>query len=412
MDTLERKVDIKDLQSGMYVARLDRPWLETPFPFQGFYIRSQRTIDELRRRCRFVYIDTERGVSATRYLKTSDERTLTRQIRSVCTGPALRPDRYEQIESFESELQTAKEQHSQLGEVIRNAMDDVRAGRKLSALAVRKGVTGMVESVLRNPDAFLWLSRLKEVDSYTYDHAIACCTLAVALGRHLGFSKRDLTHLAVGTLLFDIGKMKVPQALFSRTGRLSPKEFALIKEHVRHSVALLENTNGMDPLSVETCRYHHERHDGSGYLDGLRADHIPICGRIAGLVDCYDAITSQRPYQAPLSPHAAIHSLYEWRDVDFQAELVEQFIQCLGVYPTGTLVELTTGQVGFVLAQNRVRRLRPKIMLVLDEHKKPYGIAPTIDLMVDSEDNNGIAPEIRCALDPGAYNIDPREFYL
>ncbi len=395
----------------MYISRLDRPWLETPFPFQGFYVRGPRDIQALQRYSRFVYIDIERGEPAERYLKADDHHAVEREVRAVCvTSP--HGLRYEQTESFESELQAAKEHHNQLGQVVRNVMDDVRAGRKIGALAVRKTVAGMIESILRNPDAFLWLARLKEVDTYTYDHAIGCCTLAVAFGRHLGLSKQDLMQLAIGTLLFDIGKMKLPHSLFYHAGPLSTREFELMKEHVPYSVALMRDTKGIDPSAIEIATYHHERHDGSGYPGGLSNGQIPVFGRIAALVDCYDAITSERPHQAALSPHAAVHKLYEWRNVDFQDELVEQFIQCLGVYPTGTVIELTSGQVGIVLTQNRIRRLRPKVMLVLDENKKPYGIAPTVDLMTEREDNGGDLLEIKCALDPGAYGIDPKEFYL
>ena len=408
---MERKVDSQYLKTGMYVSRLDRPWIETPFPFQGFYIRAIKDIQRLRRYCRFVYIDTERGVPADRYLKADDDRKVVRQVQAICAKTTA-SERYQRTESFESELQMAREQHDKLGHLVRNVMDDVRAGRKIGALSVRQTVAGMIESILRNPDAFLWLARLKEADTYTYDHAIGCCTLAVALGRHLGFSKADLMRLAVGTLLFDIGKMKLPQALLSHPGALSSREFELVKQHVGYSVALMREAKGMDPMAIEVALHHHERHDGSGYPGGLSNGHIPVFGQIAGLVDCYDAITSDRPHQRALSPHAAVNQLYQWRNVDFQDALVEQFIQCLGVYPTGTLVELTSGQVGIVLVQNRVRRLRPKVMLVLDEDKNRYGIAPTVDLMTESEDNDGAKLEIQSALPPGAYGIDPKEFYI
>lgn len=408
---VERKVDSQYLKTGMYVSRLDRPWIETPFPFQGFYIRAVKDIQRLQRYCRFVYIDTERGAAAARYLRPDDDRAVAREVRAICSNATIK-SRYRKTESFESELQMAREQHSKLRHLVRNVMDDVRAGRKIGAVSVRHAVAGMIESILRNPDAFLWLARLKEADTYTYDHAIGCCTLAVAFGRHLGFSKADLMRLAVGTLLFDIGKMKLPQSLFSHSGPLSQREFELMKEHVGYSVELMQETKGMDPVAIDIAMHHHERHDGSGYPGGLSNGQIPVYGQIAGLVDCYDAITSDRPHQPALSPHAAVNKLYQWRNVDFQDALVEQFIQCLGVYPTGTIVELTNGQVGIVLVQNKIRRLRPKVMLVLDANKDRYDIAPTVDLMTENEDNDGAKLEIKGALSPGAYGIDPKEFYI
>ncbi len=280
---VERKVDSQHLKTGMYVSRLDRPWIETPFPFQGFYIRAVKDIERLQRYCRFVYIDTERGATASRYLKQDDDRAVARQVHAICSNATVK-SRYRKTESFESELQMAREQHSKLGHLVRNVMDDVRAGRKIGAVSVRHAVAGMIESILRNPDAFLWLARLKEADTYTYDHAIGCCTLAVAFGRHLGFSKADLMRLAVGTLLFDIGKMKLPQSLFSHSGPLSPQEFELMKEHVGYSVALMQETKGMDPVAIDIALHHHERHDGSGYPGGrlsLDPTLLQLCARQA-----------------------------------------------------------------------------------------------------------------------------------
>jgi HD-GYP domain-containing protein (c-di-GMP phosphodiesterase class II) len=169
---------------------------------------------------------------------------------------------------------------------------------------------------------------------------------------------------------------------------------------------------GTNKEIVSIVLHHHERHDGKGYPRGLAGTRIPINGRVAALVDCYDAITSERPYSHAMSAHEAVHLLYDWRDKDFQADMVEQFIQCIGVYPAGTLVELNTGEVGMVLAQNRVRRLRPKVMLVLDNDRAPYEFSPTLDLIDDPVDANGNPIEIREALAPGAYGIHASDFYL
>ncbi len=133
---------------------------------------------------------------------------------------------------------------------------------------------------------------------------------------------------------------------------------------------------------------------------------------MVAIVDCYDAITSDRPYREAISSHSAIKKLYEWRGEDFQEELIEQFIQCLGVYPTGSLVELSTGEVGVVLSQNRLRRLRPKVMLILDANKSYYKFFPTVDLMTQSEDKDGKPLEIIECPDPSVYGIDPKAFYL
>lgn len=410
---MEKQVATLDLQLGMYVTRLDRPWLETPFLFQGFTIQNAQDIAELQRHCRHVYIDIERGAPAKRYLDTphtTPSRT-DADIRRICRSAPGMPV-YPDTVSVEEELAPARDSHQEACDRIGNILDDVRSGRKLNVTAAEQAVSSMIESILRNPDAFMWLSKLKNKDSYTYAHSIDACALAITFGRHLGLPRPELEQVAVGTLLFDIGKMKLPEELLEKPGRLTEEEFTLMQAHVAHSVELMADTKGISRASIEVAYSHHERHNGSGYPRGLTSDQTSVYGKIAAIVDCYDAITSDRPYSVAVSPHEAIRSLYEWRNVDFQEEVVEQFIQCLGVYPTGTLVELNTGQVGIVLSQNRVRRLRPKVMLVLNADKHAYDIAPTLDLMVESVDRQGQMLEIARSLDPGSYGIDPTAYFL
>lgn len=410
---MEKQVATLDLQLGMYVTRLDRPWLETPFLFQGFTIQNAQDIAELQRHCQHVYIDIERGAPAKRYLDTphtTPSRT-DADIRRICRSAPGMPV-YPDTVSVEEELAPARDSHQEACDRIGNILDDVRSGRKLNVTAAEQAVSSMIESILRNPDAFMWLSKLKNKDSYTYAHSIDACALAITFGRHLGLPRPELEQVAVGTLLFDIGKMKLPEELLEKPGRLTEEEFTLMQAHVAHSVELMADTKGISRASIEVAYSHHERHNGSGYPRGLTSDQTSVYGKIAAIVDCYDAITSDRPYSVAVSPHEAIRSLYEWRNVDFQEEVVEQFIQCLGVYPTGTLVELNTGQVGIVLSQNRVRRLRPKVMLVLNADKHAYDIAPTLDLMVESVDRQGQMLEIARSLDPGSYGIDPTAYFL
>ena len=270
----------------------------------------------------------------------------------------------------------------------------------------------MVESIIRNPDAFAWLTRIKYKDNYTYNHSVSTSVWAVAFGRHLGLPKKDLESLAIGALLFDVGKIKLPEKLITNTQRYNQYEFKLVKQHVQHSIDIVKSIDGIDDDIIEMIQTHHERHNGSGYPLGLSGNKIPIFGKIAGIVDCYDAIISDRPFVSAMSPHNAVKKLYEWRDIDFQGELVEQFIQVVGIYPVGTLVELSDERVGVIVAQNRVWRLRPKVMLLLDENKDAYNEFDTIDLYKQVTDTENKPLDIVKSLEPGLYGIDPAQFYL
>lgn len=404
------KLSTHQLRPGMYVSRLDRPWLETPFLFQGFRIRDEKQIARLQEYCEFVYVDVE----------TSPKLGGTILARGFGAGegeqkelvPKSRQVLYQDSIPVEKEITIAERVHEKAADLVKDIMNELRSGGNLQIPAVQSVINPMVDSLIRNPDAFLWLNELKKRDSYTYHRALNSSILAVLVGRHIGLPKSDLQLLALGCLLYDIGKTKIPEELLMKPSRLTPEEFAVVKRHVNLGVDLLRQTPGVDKQIIFLVRTHHERHDGSGYPVGLEGFQIPLFGRIAGLVDCYGAITTKRPYAEALSTTEAIRNIYEWRDIDFQAELVEQFIQALGVYPTGSLVELSTGEVAAVISQNRLRRLRPKVIVILDPEKRHYKRYIIVDMVKETKDRNGNSLDIAKGLPPGSYGINMEELYL
>jgi putative nucleotidyltransferase with HDIG domain len=247
---------------------------------------------------------------------------------------------------------------------------------------------------------------MKQQDTYTYQHSVGSSIWAVALGRQLGLPKSDLRSLAVGGLLFDIGKLRVNPELLGASHSLTDEEFVEVRKHVDFGVEMISESGLMNKGVLDMVAYHHERHDGSGYPDGLAGDDIPLYARIAAIVDCYDAITSHRSYARAMPPSVAIKKMYEWRDIEFQAELVEEFIQAVGIYPAGTLVELSSGEVAVVVAEYRTRRLRPKVMVLLDANKQPASDVKMVDLLTDKLTPDGKPLEISNSLEPEAYGID------
>jgi HD-GYP domain-containing protein (c-di-GMP phosphodiesterase class II) len=407
----EQKVSIGDVKVGMYVSRLDRPWLETRFLFQGFRIAAVADIEELRRHCEYVYIDVEKGLAATRTLDriiSQREKDPDAQVfRSLPATPV-----YPLLTSVEEEVGASRESRSQLIDVVTNILDELKAGHSIKLMAIRQSVSSMIASIIRNPDAFFLLSRLKDKDDYAYAHCVDACGLAVAFGRHLGFSKPELENLAVGVLLCDIGKLQLPDNLLRKPGRLTDSEYELVRRHVEFGAQMVRDMKDSNDEVVSIVMHHHERHNGKGYPNQVPGHLIPVKGRIAALVDCYDAITSERAYSQAVSAYDAINMIYEWRDKDFQSDMVEQFMQCIGLYPTGTLVERTTGEVGIVISQNRVRRLRPRVMMVLDKDKVALEFNPVVDLIEASEDEAEEEIGILHPLAPGSYGIEISDYYL
>ncbi len=407
---LEKKVAVQDLTTGMYVSRLDRPWVETPFLFQGFMLSTATDIDELSRHCDYVYIDADRGLDAKQALQEAQQE-VDRQVAELVARP-VGHQVYPTKTSLEEERAVAKQSYDRLKDSFSTVMDDAESGKPLNLTDTKSAVDDVVSSIIRNPDAFVWLTRLKDKDNYAYTHAIDNCALAANFARHLGLPLTDIRNLALATLLLDIGKIKLPSEMLAKPGKLTEPEFRLMRKHVQFSLELLTGTRGITKDILTTIATHHERHNGQGYPRKLEGGNIPVYGRIAAIVDCYDAITSDRPYAKAMSQHQAIRALYEWRDQDFQASMIEQFIQCLGIYPTGSLVEMTTGEVGIVLAQNAVRRLKPIVMLVLDKDKIAYEFHPKIDLIKQELNESGEPYDIARPLEPGSFGIDPADFYV
>ncbi len=403
-------IKIKNLKVGMCVVSLDRPWLETPFLLQGFSITDENQIEELDRYCKYVYI--EKDTVPTDYIvarTTIKPEIKVKKLDEIL--PQKKTGRYEDKISIKDEMESAKIVQHDLESTVSNLYDTLQSGNEIQVAHIKSSVNPMIDSVIRNPDAMIWLARLKQKDNYTYRHAIGSSIWATALGRQLGLPKSDLRLLAVGSLLCDIGKANVPQELLTKPSRLSEKEFVEIRKHVQYGLDLLKRSKGVHDQIFSIVAYHHERHQGQGYPKGFSGDQIPVFARIAAIADCYDAITSHRYYAKALSSSLAVKKLYEWRDVEFQAELVEEFIQAIGIYPAGTLVELSNKEVAVVIAEGRRRRLKPTVMCLLDKHKKTKREMSVIDLM-QHEIDHGESLCIDHALEPGAHGIDPEELYL
>ena len=400
----ERQMLVGLLEKGMYVSRLDRDWVGTPFPFQGFEITSDEDIELLSAYCTSVFIDVQKSlINARPSLRVGSA------PRNVF--PPRGPE-YHNTVDIKEEIPRAREVHANLRALAERIADDVRSGRRLEPGVVREAIEPMVESLLRNSDALFWLMALMKRDDYMYSHAVNCSALAAAFGRHLALPREVLVELATGGFLLDAGMASLPSDVVQHGGKLDTEAMKLMRGHVQRSMEVLDQAGVTGKWARELVAAHHERHDGSGYPEGLAGDRVPLAGRMGGIVDTYDALRSDRPHRNGESRHGALQALYRARDRMFQAEVVEQFLQCLGVYPTGSLVELNTGEVGVVMAQNQVRRLRPRLMLLLDTEKKPYEPYRDVDLMQHGIDLADGGVKIAQALEPGAYGLRPEELFL
>ncbi|HZX81385.1 MAG TPA: HD-GYP domain-containing protein [Lysobacter sp.] len=407
----ELRIRAEGLQPGMFVSALDRPWLGTGFAFEGVLLRSAEEVERLRSLCRHVVVDISRGdapVPAFVELEAPSAPPAAIAREPVRPGSA----RAFVARVFGREIAAAEQAHETLEAGVRDVIDGLRSGGKLDAEKLQQGVDTMLDSITRHPDALPWVMEMRRKGDYIYQHGIACSIWAAAFGRHLGYERDDLRELALGALLCDVGKVRLPADLLVKPGPPTDDEIRCLRSHRDESLAIVGATPGISAAVRQVVEHHHERHNGSGYPAGVRGSAIPMFARIAGLVDSYDAMVTQRPYAPGRSPHQAVMELYEARDTLFQAELVEQFIRTCGVYPTGTLVELSDGTVGVVMSVNTLKRLRPTVMLLLDADKNPLADFRLVDLAEVAFDGHGEPLNVRCGLAQGAYGIDRAALFL
>ncbi|MBB3060990.1 HD domain-containing phosphohydrolase [Microbulbifer rhizosphaerae] len=389
----QAKVLAEDLQRGMFVSRLDRPWTHTPFVLQGFYIRDLEEIRQLQKFCRFVYVDVIKsvgdvGVRLRRLSRTDVPRgnSAAGGARNRRPAPVIpcRPvqvshDTYPAPAPVQSEAGNARNLHRQILSGMNQVMAQICSDKPLQLKQINKVVGDLVESVLRSPDAFAWLARVREKDEHTYSHSLRASIWSLVFGRHIGLRRRELMQLALATLLKDVGKLRLsPEVL--RVAKRDPRAELEYRKFVDHSVQMLAADADMDSQVLDIVHCHCEQHDGSGYPRGLRGDRIPVLARMCGIVTFYDEITNPRGVEAPAAPSRAVTQLYDRRGTAFNEQLTVEFIQSIGLYPTGTQVELSTGEVAVVVEQTYQRRLKPKVMVVLDRDKRPLSEGRLFDM--------------------------------
>ncbi len=426
------KVDVNEVTVGMFVSGLDRPWTQTPFPLQGFYVRDLDEIRELKAHCHHVYIDVIKGAGPLKTkLRTMSGRAAPKGVngraapktaRAVDVAPLrVRHGVYpSEVVPLQKELDEARDLHRSVHGALRSVIEQLETEQQNIPIHETKRVAGaMVDSILRSPDAFTWLSRVRDKDEYTYNHAVRSAVLAILFGRHIGLRKDDLDVLALGVLLKDIGKTRLPRALLEKKDRTRTENEAY-QQFVLYSVEILRKLPDIKPRVTAVVKTHCERVNGSGFPERLRGDAIPLLGKVAGIVTFYDETTNPRGAH-PLSPSRAVAKLYELRDTEFQSDLVVEFIRAIGLYPTGTLIELNTGEVAVVVEQNFRRRLKPRVMIVMDAYKNLLDEPVFMDLSEDEKakqakvDAGKVHPndvemiEIVQDLEPGAYNVNIAE---
>jgi HD-GYP domain-containing protein (c-di-GMP phosphodiesterase class II) len=425
----------------MYVAKLDRPWVETPFVFQGFEIKDSIEIEQLQSSCEYVYVDIDRGKLTDAEIRSllspeaemslpvnrkvdrvaSSQGWLGRMLASVWrngssndTNASATADSntYEITSTVRREAPAAKDAYEHALSHHKTILERARQIGEVNFDKAARAVKPLIESILRNPDAMAWTVFSRKRSAHNYSRAVATSVWCVMYGRFLGLGRAELQELAIGGLLLDIGNVGVPDEIVNAEGSITITEYNSLSRHVRFGLQILKSSGRFSDNILDMIQFHHERADGSGYPGKKVGSHIPVFGRIAGVADCYDAMTTKTTYSPALAAYDSARELNDLRGNAFQAEVITRFLQMIGMFPTGSVVEFSDGIVGVVLEQNRSNPLRPKVLLIRGSDGESFEQPQVLDMQKLPEgDAESAAVSIVKGHEHGAFGIDPFNYF-
>jgi len=397
----KKLIKIKDLIPGMYVDEIncslkDRDRIgET----KHFLVISKNEIDRfIALGIQELYINPEKGLD---YCSEEEERKKA-NIAIAELARLKNAQNAQEPKPLEDELYDARMLAKKARGVLENAIKSYQAGEKIMTDTAIPLLDEIFRSVSENKDAIVTICRKKQKGGYTLEHSVSHCALMMAFGQTLGMDKEALLDLGLGGLFHDIGKIKIPDAILNKPGKLTPQELGAVKKHPLWGGELIKASGAFPEKALAVVMEHHERLDGTGYPYQLKEHEISLFGQMASIVDVFDASTSIRPYGAATDPCLAIKGLFEGAGKLFHKELVQQFIKTIGLYPVGTLARLESNKLGIVIRQTK-SLTQPMTRIIYDLKHNSY--LPPQD--VDLSQVRGKGDKVVGSESPAKWNIDP-----
>ncbi|HJV03034.1 MAG TPA: HD-GYP domain-containing protein [Burkholderiaceae bacterium] len=399
-----RRISVENVKTGMFIHEMCGSWLDIPFWTKSFLVSSEQLCVRVRASgVRDIIIDTARGADLDDGPPAAAPQPQPAQAaRAAVRAPVFAQERAPASTAQEFDRAAKVIAKSRLA--VSSMFSEARMGQVISVEGAGALVEEISASVMRNPQALVALSRLKTSDDYTYMHSVAVCAMMIALARQLGLSEQEVQACGEAGLLHDIGKMAIPPSILNKPGRLTDDEFSSVRTHPRAGYEMLASVGGIAPAVLDVCLHHHEKYDGRGYPAGLAGDAISLHARMGAVCDVYDAVTSNRPYKAGWCPAESLRRMAEWtKEGHFDPKLFAAFVKCVGIYPIGTLLKLTSGRLAVVVDISK-SLLRPVVKVVFSTRSMTYLPPQVVDLSLMPESEAVVSREDASSW--GIANID------
>jgi len=395
-----KKLSIEELRPGMEIVRMTSDlWEHLPGLYTEPGVISSDT--------ELIKLREEGYTHAFIEFKVPGEPSLEKRLDTLLTQSSDDHKPKKRV-PFDEEIEVAQEAYENAMSRAKDIIQDAKMGRKVDYKDTVEVVDHVVDSAIRNPNTLLCLTKIARYDDYTYSHSINVSALSVVFGEYLGLERNELTRLGVAGMMHDLGKTAVPERIITKRARLSNKEFEEIKRHPDYGYGILKKQKNIPQDIMDAVRDHHEKFNGSGYPRHISKEQTSPMARIISLADVYDALTSDRSYKDAILPNKALAVMYGMRGQDFDPVEVQSFIKCLGIFPSGSLVKLSTGFYGLVYESNPTQPLLPKIKIILDQDLRPIP-SRLVDLAARQAMGEEALEILECA-DPSVYRLNLKPF--
>lgn len=372
-----KKVKVNDLRVGVFVHDFNCDWEGDNLYIEKNFIKTPDTIDILNNwGIKEVYIDTERGLDVLENKTARDKEVPFHE--TLPSSASLHSPREIHV-PLHKELKAAKKIADDAVSLLDMNNKRVLKGDVPDVKGTYELADRMKDSITRNRDALFLLTQIRDKDEYTLYHSISVSSLVLNMCHFYELPEYKTLDLAVGALFHDIGKTMVPANILNKPGRLTEKEYRLIKRHANYSVTLLKSAKGLPLECYDIALHHHERYDGKGYPDGLKREQINFGSQLTCVCDVFDACTSERCYKSGVDSVTGLKRIFEDAGKVFSKKLAHDFIKCLGVYPIGTCVTLDDGRSGVVVNSNE-DIMKPIVHVFYDENEKKKIEPEKVDL--------------------------------
>ncbi|XPF93716.1 HD-GYP domain-containing protein [Colwellia sp. RE-S-Sl-9] len=393
----QKKIPLSQLKIGMYVLSIFTKNKDVNIKSEG-YILKESSIEQLKKsHVNYVVIDPSRT-------KQDEEKNKNNIASSEVTSPQKVIK--ESTTSLDTEIKTANKLYHNAKLLQEKILHDITLNKVIDTDAVQESTNAIVDSIFRNQDALSCMSRLRFKGDYLVEHSLNVSILMTILCKHMNIERKVMEELALGAFLHDIGKVLIPDNILNKPGRFTDEEYEIMKTHVLLGVKVLEDTPNLPDIVMSVVKEHHERLDGKGYPYKLAAKEISVYGRMIAIVDSYDAMTAERVYKAGMHPIKAFKILISESPNSYDKALVEQFIQCLGLYPIGTLVKLNSGKVGLISQLNKNKPLNPFVRVFYNTRLNQVITMEELDLSKPKYND-----QIESCVKPEEFNLDLMKFF-